>query len=91
MFISVTCIATLIRFVTTSLVCKNKNKGDKLHHRKSMRAADEKLIRFAALYGYTPVSDPSDTRLYCTVYQVHLKLLLSTTIASKVKGQRSGN
>ena len=31
-------IGTLIRFVTTSLVCDN------LHRRKSMRAADEKLI-----------------------------------------------
>ena len=40
--ISVTFIATLIRFVTTSLVCKNKNNGDILHHRKSVRAADEK-------------------------------------------------
>ena len=44
MFISVTFIATLIRFITTSLVCENKNNSDKLHHRKSMQAADEKLI-----------------------------------------------
>ena len=44
MFISVTFIATLIRFVTTSLVCENKNNGDKLHRRKSMQAADKKLI-----------------------------------------------
>ena len=43
-FISVTFIAMLIRFVTTSLVCENKNNGDKLHRRKSRRAADEKLI-----------------------------------------------
>ena len=44
MFISVTFIATctLIRFVTTSLVCENN--GDKLHRRKSMRAAGKKLI-----------------------------------------------
>ena len=34
----------LIRFVTTTLVCENKNNGDKLHHKKSMWAADEKLI-----------------------------------------------
>ena len=34
----------LIRLVTMSLVCENKNNGDKLYHRKSMRAADEKLI-----------------------------------------------
>ena len=37
-------IAMFIRFVTTSLVCENKDNGDKLHHRKSMRAADDKLI-----------------------------------------------
>ena len=43
-FISVTFIATFVRFVTTSLVCDNKNNGDKLHSRKSMWAADEKLI-----------------------------------------------
>ena len=35
MFVSVTFIATLIRFVTMLLVCENKNNGDKLHHRKS--------------------------------------------------------
>ena len=40
-FISVTFIATLIRFVFMSLVRENKNIGDKLHCRKSMRAADE--------------------------------------------------
>ena len=44
MFVSVRFIATLIRFVTMSLVCENKNNGDKLHRRKSMQAADEKLI-----------------------------------------------
>ena len=45
MSITVTFNATLIRFVTMlSLVCENKNNGDKLHRRKSMRAADEKLI-----------------------------------------------
>ena len=42
MFISVTFIATLIRFVTMSLVCENKSNGDKLYCRKSMRVADEK-------------------------------------------------
>ena len=42
MFISVTLIAMLIRFVITSLVYENN--GDKLHRRKSMRAADEELI-----------------------------------------------
>ena len=44
MFISVTFIAMLSRFVTMSLVCEYKNNGDKLHRRKSMQAADEKLI-----------------------------------------------
>ena len=44
MFISATFIATLVRFVNTSLVCENKNNGDKLHCRKFMRAADEKVI-----------------------------------------------
>ena len=44
MFVSVTFIATLIWFVTTSLVGKIKNNGDKFYRRKSMRAADEKLI-----------------------------------------------
>ena len=39
MFISVMFIATLIRFVSTSLVYENN-----VHRRKSMRAADEKLI-----------------------------------------------
>ena len=38
---SVTFIATLIGFVTTSLVCENKNNSDKLYRRKSMRTADE--------------------------------------------------
>ena len=37
-------IAMLIRFDTALLVCENKNNGDKLHRKKSMRAADEKLI-----------------------------------------------
>ena len=37
-------IATLNRFILTSLVYKDRNNGDKLCHRKSMRAADEKLI-----------------------------------------------
>ena len=37
-------IATLIRFIPTSLVYEDGNNGDKLCHRKSMRAADEKLI-----------------------------------------------
>ena len=40
-FVSVTFIATLTRLVTTLLVYENKDKFD---HRKSMRAADEKLI-----------------------------------------------
>ena len=44
MFSSVTFIATLIRFVTMSLVYKNKNNGDKFYRRKSMWAADKKLI-----------------------------------------------
>ena len=44
MFVSVTFIATLIRFVTTSLVYKNKVMVDKFYRRKFMRAADEKLI-----------------------------------------------
>ena len=44
MFVSVTFIATLIRFVTTSLVYENKNNGDKFYRRKSMWAAGEKLI-----------------------------------------------
>ena len=44
MFVSVTFIATLIQFVTTSLVYENKNNGDKFYHGKSMWAADEKLI-----------------------------------------------
>ena len=39
-----TFIVTLIRFVCTSLVCENKNDGDKFYRRKSMWAADEKLI-----------------------------------------------
>ena len=55
MLFSVTLIATLIRFVTTSsLVCENKNNGDKLHRRKSMRAADEKLIIIDELGPYAP-------------------------------------
>ena len=44
MVVCVTFIATLIRFVTTSLVHENKNNGDKLCRIKSMRAADEKLV-----------------------------------------------
>ena len=44
MFISAMVIAMFIRFITTSLVCENKDNGDKLHRRKSMRAADDKLI-----------------------------------------------
>ena len=34
----------LIRFVPTLLAYINKNKGDKFYCRKSMQAADEKLI-----------------------------------------------
>ena len=44
MFVSVSFITTLIRFVTTSLVYEIKNNGDKFYCRKSMRVADEKLI-----------------------------------------------
>ena len=44
MFVSVTFITTLIRYVSTSLVYESKNNGDKLCRRKSMWAADEKLI-----------------------------------------------
>ena len=44
MFVSVMFIATLIRFVTTLLVYHIKNDGDEFYLRKSMRAADEKLI-----------------------------------------------
>ena len=44
MFVSVMFIATLIRFVTTSLVYHIKNNGDEFYRRKSMRAADEKLV-----------------------------------------------
>ena len=44
MFVCVTFIATLIRFVTTPLVYEIKNNGDRFYCRKSMRAADEKLI-----------------------------------------------
>ena len=44
MFVCVTFIATLIRFVTTLLVHEKKNNGDKLCCIKSMRVADEKLV-----------------------------------------------
>ena len=44
MFVCVTFIATLIWFVTTPLIYEIKNNGDKFYRRKSMRAADEKLI-----------------------------------------------
>ena len=44
MFVSVTFIATLIRFVTMSLVYKNKSNGDKFYRRKFMRAVNGKLI-----------------------------------------------
>ena len=45
MFVSVSFIATLIWFVTMLLVYKNfKKNGDKFYCRKSMQAADEKLI-----------------------------------------------
>ena len=40
-FVGVTFTATLIQFVTTVLVCENDDKFD---CRKSIRAADEKLI-----------------------------------------------
>ena len=39
-FVSVTFIATLNRFVRTSLVHENKNNGDKFYRSKFMRAAD---------------------------------------------------
>ena len=43
-FVSVT-FTTLIRFITTLLAYeKNNNNGDKFDPRKSMLAADEKLI-----------------------------------------------
>ena len=44
MFVSLTFIATLIRFITTLLVYEIKNNGDKFYDRKSMWVADEKLI-----------------------------------------------
>ena len=40
MFVIITFIATLIRFVTMSLVYEIKNNGDKFYRRKFMRAAD---------------------------------------------------
>ena len=43
-FVSVTFIATLIRFICMLLVCENKNNGGKYYHRKFMQAANEKLI-----------------------------------------------
>ena len=44
MFVSVMFITTLTRFITTLLVYYIKNNGDEFYHRKSMWAADEKLI-----------------------------------------------
>ena len=54
MFVSVTFIATLSRFVTMSLVSKLKNNGDKFYHRKSVRATDEKLMinKLGPYYNY---------------------------------------
>ena len=42
--VDVMLIATLIRFVTMSLIDENKNNGDKFYRRKSMGVANEKLI-----------------------------------------------
>ena len=42
--VSITFIATLIRFVTMPLVYEMKNNSDKFYHRRSMWAADETLI-----------------------------------------------
>ena len=44
MFVSVKFIATLVRFISMSLVYDNKNNGDKFYCRKSMRVVDERLI-----------------------------------------------
>ena len=48
MFVRVTFINMLMmpiaRICLTSLVCANKNNGDKFYRRKSMWAVDEKLI-----------------------------------------------
>ena len=43
-YVSVTLIVTLIRLVRTPLLCTNKNNGDKFYRRKSMWAANEKVI-----------------------------------------------
>ena len=51
MFVSVTLITVLIHFVTSLLVCENKSDGDKFYCRKSMRAADEKLIINNVIFG----------------------------------------
>ena len=70
MFISVTLIAMLIRFVTTSLVYENND--DKLHRRKSMQVADEKLINELGPYLMRNRKDPeidteSTIELLCIV------------------------
>ena len=47
MFVSVTFIAMLmtpIAHFLTSLICANKNNGDKFYLRKSRRAVNEKLM-----------------------------------------------
>ena len=47
-FISATLIATPIWFLTTMLVCETQIMVIKFDRRKSMRAADEKLITFGS-------------------------------------------
>ena len=54
-FVGVAFIAALIRFIPTSLAYKNKNNGDKSYRRKSMRAANEKLIIINKLGPYMEV------------------------------------
>ena len=46
MFVSVAFIAMLVTPIAylKSLICANENNGGKFYRRKSMRAADEKLI-----------------------------------------------